>query len=115
MPLAAKEEMLSPSSDPCVSFPLATDPAELQTRFGATSQLRKKSHQGFTRKNPALDQGSAWANSGTELGIEPVLRREGIGSRCTGKERDAESGLDNFGARYYSSYVGRFMSPDWST
>jgi RHS repeat-associated protein len=32
----------------------------------------------------------------------------------TGKERDTESGLDNFGARYYSSATGRFMSPDWS-
>jgi RHS repeat-associated protein len=30
----------------------------------------------------------------------------------TGKERDAESGLDNFGARYYGSNMGRFMSPD---
>ncbi len=30
----------------------------------------------------------------------------------TGKERDAESGLDNFGARYNSSSLGRFMSPD---
>jgi RHS repeat-associated protein len=32
----------------------------------------------------------------------------------TGKERDTESGNDYFGARYYSSAVGRFMSPDWS-
>ena len=32
----------------------------------------------------------------------------------TGKERDAESGLDYFGARYYASNMGRFMSPDWS-
>ena len=30
----------------------------------------------------------------------------------TGKERDGESGLDNFGARYNSSSMGRFMSPD---
>jgi len=30
----------------------------------------------------------------------------------TGKERDAESGLDYFGARYYGSSMGRFMSPD---
>jgi len=30
----------------------------------------------------------------------------------TGKERDAESGLDYFGARYYASNMGRFMSPD---
>jgi len=32
----------------------------------------------------------------------------------TGKERDAESGNDYFFARYYSSAMGRFMSPDWS-
>jgi RHS repeat-associated protein len=32
--------------------------------------------------------------------------------KFTGKERDSESGLDNFGARYDSSFLGRFMSPD---
>ena len=32
----------------------------------------------------------------------------------TGKERDTESGLDYFGARYYASNMGRFMSPDYS-
>jgi RHS repeat-associated protein len=32
----------------------------------------------------------------------------------TGKERDAESGNDYFGARYYASSLGRFMSPDWA-
>jgi RHS repeat-associated protein len=30
----------------------------------------------------------------------------------TGKERDTESGLDNFGARYNASTMGRFMTPD---
>ncbi|HTC46327.1 MAG TPA: RHS repeat-associated core domain-containing protein, partial [Candidatus Aquilonibacter sp.] len=30
----------------------------------------------------------------------------------TGKERDSESGLDNFDFRYYGSTMGRFMSPD---
>lgn len=33
----------------------------------------------------------------------------------TGKERDAESGNDYFGARYYAATIGRFMSPDWSS
>jgi RHS repeat-associated protein len=39
----------------------------------------------------------------------------------TGKERDAETkgdsgnGNDYFGARYYGSSMGRFMSPDWSS
>jgi RHS repeat-associated protein len=32
--------------------------------------------------------------------------------KFTGKERDSESGLDNFGARYYGSNLGRFMRPD---
>jgi RHS repeat-associated protein len=35
------------------------------------------------------------------------------GIHFTGKERDAESGLDYFGARYYGSSMGRFMSPDY--
>lgn len=35
-------------------------------------------------------------------------------SSSTGKERDTESGNDYFGARYYNSTMGRFMSPDWS-
>lgn len=32
----------------------------------------------------------------------------------TGRERDSESGNDYFEARYYSSAMGRFLSPDWS-
>jgi len=48
----------------------------------------------------------------------------GDGLNCTGadatehhftsKERDTESGLDYFGARYLSSNLGRFMTPDWA-
>jgi RHS repeat-associated protein len=34
--------------------------------------------------------------------------------KFTSRERDAESGLDNFGARYFASTMGRFMSPDWA-
>lgn len=36
----------------------------------------------------------------------------GVPFKFTGKERDSESGLDNFGARYDSSQYGRFMTPD---
>jgi RHS repeat-associated protein len=32
-----------------------------------------------------------------------------------GKERDTETGDDNFGARYYSSHLGRWLSADWSS
>ncbi len=34
--------------------------------------------------------------------------------KFTGKERDSESNLDYFGARYYANVIGRFMSPDWA-
>lgn len=34
--------------------------------------------------------------------------------KFTGKERDGETGLDYFGARYYSNALGRFLTPDWA-
>ena len=39
---------------------------------------------------------------------------DAVGYKFTGQERDAESGLDEFGARYYASSLGRFMIPDWA-
>ncbi len=43
---------------------------------------------------------------------EQIAGGSGTTHKFTGKERDSESGLDNFGARYDSSSMGRFMSPD---
>ena len=34
--------------------------------------------------------------------------------KFTGKERDTETGLDYFGARYYSNGMSRWLSADWS-
>jgi RHS repeat-associated protein len=34
--------------------------------------------------------------------------------KFTGKERDSETGLDYFGARYYANILGRFVTPDWA-
>ncbi len=47
---------------------------------------------------------------GTEIS-PPVIEDH---YRFTGRERDTELGLDYFGARYYASSMGRWMSPDWS-
>jgi RHS repeat-associated protein len=46
----------------------------------------------------------------------PQLHRNNLATAAhsTGKERDAESGNDYFGARYYASTMGRWLSPDWS-
>ncbi len=43
---------------------------------------------------------------------EQIAGGTGTTHKFTGKERDAESGLDDFEARYDSSSLGRFMSPD---
>ncbi len=44
---------------------------------------------------------------------QQILTNDTNTYKFTGKERDAESGLDDIGARYYASNLGRFMSPDW--
>jgi RHS repeat-associated protein len=47
-------------------------------------------------------------------GVEQVVLSGDTNTyKFTGKQRDPETGLDNFGARYYASNLGRFMSPDW--
>jgi RHS repeat-associated protein len=42
----------------------------------------------------------------------PTVTPDGTDQKFTSKERDAETGLDFFGARYLSSAQGRFTSPD---
>jgi len=49
-------------------------------------------------------------------GAEIVIVPDSTGNqyKFTGKERDTETDLDYFGARYYSHSFMRFMTPDWS-
>jgi RHS repeat-associated protein len=56
-----------------------------------------------------LDDSDFYPFGGERDAITPT---SGNNYKFTGKERDQESGLDNFGARYSSSNLGRFMSPD---
>jgi RHS repeat-associated protein len=101
---AAKEEMLYPfvpwSADECIR---------------AFESQGKKAHQGVAPQKTALHQGITWSNSTSALGLRSLAVENRVRSRCTGKERDSESGLDEFGARYYASPLGRFMTPDWAT
>jgi RHS repeat-associated protein len=50
--------------------------------------------------------------AGIRQGITGYNQDGGVRQEFTGKERDAETGLDYFGARYMSSAQGRFTSPD---
>jgi len=74
----------------------------------------EKPHQGLPSRNPALYQGPSVCNSTTALGLQAAAVLNRIGSCSTGKERDSESGNDYFEAHYFSSAMGRFMSPEWS-
>jgi len=44
----------------------------------------------------------------------PHLSSSGNVYKFEGKERDTETGNDDFGARYYSNRFGRWLSADWS-
>jgi RHS repeat-associated protein len=74
--------------------------------------LSEKPRQGVPSRNPALHPGIDERNSTVALGLRAGEQLNRVRSRYTGKERDTESGNDYFGARYYASTMGRWMSPD---
>ena len=45
---------------------------------------------------------------------EQISGDTGTSHKFEGKERDPETNNDDFGARYYSSQQGRWLTPDWS-
>jgi RHS repeat-associated protein len=78
----------------------------------AAACLTEKPHQGFAAFARTLHQAIAFSKPLSASGFDVCLYDSGRRSRCTGKERDAETGLDYFGARYMSSAQGRFLSID---
>jgi RHS repeat-associated protein len=82
--------------------------------MSTTVQLSENSHQGFDGIKAAFCLAAMQVKSNTASGMPVCLRQNGIGSRSCSKERDVETGLDYFLARYYSGAQGRFTSPDWS-
>lgn len=78
--------------------------------------LARMDYEPFGRE---LTSGSATARrtplpDGTFTSITGFGGLSAFKQRFTGKERDSETGLDYFGARYFSGAQGRFTSPDWS-
>jgi RHS repeat-associated protein len=98
---AAKEETFSAFGPWCA-----------ETCISASECEGEKPHQGVAGKNPALHRGITWSNSTSALGLRSLAVETRVRSRCTGKERDGESGLDYFIHRHYASTMGRFMQPD---
>jgi RHS repeat-associated protein len=69
---------------------------------------------GTTRMELSNGGWPMWQGEYYPFGQEAYSKTTANHYKFTGKERDTESGLDYFGARYYGSSMGRFMSPDWS-
>ena len=61
-------------------------------------------------RSGAVEDESDYSPFGTEYQITSGANHY----KFSGKERDTESGLDYFGARYYSNGLGRFITPDWA-
>jgi RHS repeat-associated protein len=84
-------------------------------RFNYESLTANYYHSDYLGSGRLMTDGSGWPvwqatflPFGEEWNPQFTLNNR----KFTGKERDAESGLDNFEARTFASNVGRFMSPD---
>jgi len=81
--------------------------------FESTTYFVHQDSLGSTRLLSRLDQSVRESDDYYPFG-ESISVGTGSTLKFTGKERDSETGLDNFGARYDSSTLGRFMTPDWA-
>jgi RHS repeat-associated protein len=79
---------------------------------GLLANLTQNSHPAHQLPTAALYPASNLAIPLSLIGISTSVYDSRVGPRCSSKERDAETGLDFFGARYMSSAQGRFTSPD---
>ena len=98
---AAKREMLFASGDPAPILASAV-----------LAQLAGNSRHGHITLKSEPHQRIELANCTLALGLAGTLLLNRGGSRCTGKERDSDTGLDNFDFRMFASNEGRFLSPD---
>ena len=91
-----------------------TEQTEGQLYFALSDWLGTRRQQTDYAGNPCLTFSSLPYGDGlTPITISCLSPSEDATEHhYTGKERDTESGNDYFGARYYGSSMGRFMSPD---
>ncbi len=85
--------------------------------YNLADALGTKRVQAFLQMNSSGALSVTAEQSCWSLPFGDALNCTGSGSddnklHYTGKERDTESGNDYFGARYYTSTMGRFLSPD---
>ncbi len=101
----AAEYDSTPQSSPCSTCYLATDHLGT-TRIVMDASGKVVSRHDFVPFGEEIPANTAGRDA--HFGAN----NDTIAQKFTGKERDSESGLDYFGARYYGSALGRFTSPD---
>ena len=86
---------------------------EGQLYFHLTDWLGTRRQQTDYAGNPVLNfTGLPYGNGLTTIPVSNADVADATEHHFTGKERDTESGNDYFGARYYASTMGRWLSPD---
>jgi len=91
---------------PCVGFDEAPAPSPAAVNYAVPNNIVPKGLAGdFVR--PMLPPFPIMVQSTT-------TSTDTNHYKFTGKELDDESGLYNYGARYYGPALGRYMTPDWS-
>jgi RHS repeat-associated protein len=80
----------------------------------ATTNYYLDDHLGTTQVELDASGTITWLGQFTPFGVELDSGGTTMHYKFTGKERDSESGLDFFGARFYGSTMGRWLSPDWA-
>lgn len=118
------KKTVTPSGAAAITTVFVYDPmGELAAEFGSTNDAGTRyltaDHLGSTRlitkQDGSVDKTYDYLPFGEEYSTtSPIYPQLGGPNsiKFTSKERDAETGLDFFEARYYSSAQGRFTSPD---
>jgi RHS repeat-associated protein len=106
----AAEYATLPTAQPCATCYLTAD------RLGSTRMVTDANArvQSLTDYLPFGEEIPAplGARAAPYYPTSTLALPDGVTQKFTGKERDQETGLDYFGARYLSAAQGRFTSPD---
>ncbi|MBV9770753.1 MAG: hypothetical protein JOZ32_14355 [Bryobacterales bacterium] len=102
--LAAEYDLQNPGTPPCATCYLTYDHLG-SLRMVTDANANVVARHDYIPFGEEIPSGTAGRGSQFD-------GYDNVNQKFTGKERDTETGLDFFQARYYGAGMGRFMSPD---
>lgn len=103
----------NPNPEPDPSTPIADVRWLVTDQLGTPRMIFDQSgNLPNVSRHDYLPFGEELANVGGRTTAQGYTGNDGARQKLTQKERDSETGLDYFGARYYASAQGRFTSAD---